>query len=111
MLVEPNNGLAESLLLGPLLGLVVQVTADGEAVSHAAEQVDLPRLTSLDQSLLGLVAELGGEDAVGLCFVLEEFSILKSCGVGKCYIPAAAMEKGPLIAPSSSWVTKEGCAL
>lgn len=71
VLVEPNNSLAESLLLGPLLGLVVQVTADGEAVRNAAEQVDLPRLASLDESLLGLVAELSGEDAVGLCFVLE----------------------------------------
>jgi hypothetical protein len=25
-------------------------------------------------------------------------------------VPAAEMENGPSIAPSSSWVTKEGCA-
>jgi hypothetical protein len=36
-------------------------------VRDTAEQVDLPGLGGLDESLLGLVAELGGEDGVGLC--------------------------------------------
>lgn len=66
MLVEPNDSLAKSLLLSPLLSLVTQVTTDSEAVRDTAEQVDLPRLTSLDQSLLGLVTKLSGEDRVGL---------------------------------------------
>lgn len=73
VLVEPDNGLAESLLLSPLLGLVAQVGADGEAVRHTAEEVNLPGLSGLDQSLLRLVAKLSGEDGVGLCFTLEEF--------------------------------------
>lgn len=71
MLIEPNDSLAESLLLSPLLSLITQVTTDSEAVRDTAEQVDLPRLTSLDQSLLGLVAKLSGEDRVDLWFVLE----------------------------------------
>jgi len=66
VLVEPNDSLAKSLLLSPLLSLVTQVTTDSEAVRDTAEQVDLPRLTSLDQSLLGLVTKLSGEDRVGL---------------------------------------------
>ena len=67
VLVEPHNGLAEGLLLRPLLLRVAQVGADGEAVRNTAEQVDLPGLAGLDQSVLGLVAELGGEDLVDLC--------------------------------------------
>lgn len=67
MLVEPRNGLAEGLLLSPLLLRVAQVGADGEAVRNTAEQVDLPGLAGLDQGVLGLVAELGGEDLVDLC--------------------------------------------
>lgn len=69
MLVEPNDSLAESLLLSPLLSLVTQVTTDSEAVGDTAEQVDLPRLASLDQSLLRLVTKLSGEDRVGLWVV------------------------------------------
>lgn len=66
VLVEPHNSLAEGLLLGELVVLVAQVRAHREAVRHAAEQVDLPRLAGLDQGALGLVAELGGEDLVDL---------------------------------------------
>lgn len=66
VLVEPRNGLAKGLLLGPLLDGIAQIGAHAEAVRHPAEQVDLPGLAGLDQSLLGLVAELGGEDRVGL---------------------------------------------
>lgn len=62
MLVEPDNGLAEGLLLGPLLLGVVQITAHGKSVGDATEQVDLPMLGSLDENILGLVAELSGED-------------------------------------------------
>lgn len=31
---------------------------------NAAEQIDLPRPTRLDQNVLGLVTELSGEDVV-----------------------------------------------
>jgi hypothetical protein len=67
VLVEPGNGLDKGLLLSPLLDLNVQITADGEAVGDAAEEVDLPGVTGLDQGVLRLVAELGGEDGIGLC--------------------------------------------
>lgn len=67
VLVEPSNSLNESLLLSPLLNLNVQVAPDGEAVRHTAEQVDLPGVAGLDEGVLGLVAELGGEDGVGFC--------------------------------------------
>lgn len=99
--------------------LVAQVGADGEAVRHTAVQVDLPGLAGFDQGLFGLVAELGGEDLVDFCFVCRESVVLlrgmilsgdyMKWGKG-FYVPAAAMEKGPLIAPSSSCVTKEGWA-
>lgn len=64
--VEPLHSLAESLLLGPLLLGVAQISADSEAVLDTAEQVNLPLLTSLGQGLLGLVAELGSEGRVDL---------------------------------------------
>lgn len=69
VLVEPHDGLAESLFLGPLLGLVAQVGAHGEAVRDAAEQVDLPGLAGLDEGFFGLVAQLGGEDRVGFYYI------------------------------------------
>lgn len=63
-------------------------------MGDTAEQVDLPGLASLDQSLLGLVAELGGEDGVDLC----GDSLISVCSnqvtFGR-YLPAAAIEKGP----------------
>lgn len=62
VLVEPSNGLNESLLLSPLLNLDVQITADSEAVGHTAEEVDLPGVAGLDEGVFGFVAELGGED-------------------------------------------------
>lgn len=67
VLAEPGNGLAESLLLSPLEVLVAKVGTNSETVGDAAEQVDLPGLTSLDQGALGLVTKLGGEDGVDLC--------------------------------------------
>lgn len=67
VLVEPGNGLAEGLLLSPLLLGIAQIGAHSEAVADTAEQVDLPRLGSLDKSLLGLMTKLGSEDRVGLC--------------------------------------------
>jgi hypothetical protein len=48
VLVEPRNGLNESLLLSPLLNLHVQVATDGEAVGNTTEQVDLPGVAGLD---------------------------------------------------------------
>lgn len=106
MLVEPDNGLAEGLLLGELLLRVAQVTAHGKAVANATEQVDLPGLSGLDESLLGFVTKLGGEDLIDLCWKLAvQLAFRKS---GSVNIPEAAIEKGPWMAPSSSWVTKEG---
>ena len=67
MLVEPVNSLAEGLLLSPLLLGVAQIGTHSEAMADTAEQVDLPRLGSLDKSLLGLMTKLGSEDRVGLC--------------------------------------------
>jgi hypothetical protein len=67
VLVEPANGLAEGLLLSPLLLRVAQISAHTEAMADTAEQVDLPRLSSLDKSVLRLVTELSGEDRVDLC--------------------------------------------
>ena len=67
MLVEPSDGLAESLLLSPLLLGILQIGAHSEAVANTAEQVDLPRLGSLDKNILRLMAKLGSEDGVDLC--------------------------------------------
>jgi hypothetical protein len=67
VLVEPSDSLAEGLLLSPLLLGVFQVSAHSEAMANAAEEVDLPRLGSLDENILRLMTELGGEDLVDLC--------------------------------------------
>jgi hypothetical protein len=66
ILVKPDDGLQEGLLLGELLNLDGRVAADGEAVLDARVQVDLVRVARLLEDLLGLVALLGGEDGVGL---------------------------------------------
>jgi CRISPR/Cas system endoribonuclease Cas6 (RAMP superfamily) len=44
--------------------LVAQIGTDSETMRNTAEQVDLPRLAGLFQSLLGFMAELGSEDIV-----------------------------------------------
>ena len=67
VLVEPDDSLAEGLLLSPLLLGVLQISAHGEAVANAAEEVNLPRLGGLNESVLRLMAELSGEDLVDLC--------------------------------------------
>jgi hypothetical protein len=64
VLVEPGHSLAKSLLFGELVVLVAQVGTDSEAVGDTAVQVDLPRISGLDQDLLGLMAEGGCEDVV-----------------------------------------------
>jgi hypothetical protein len=66
VLVKPGDSLTESLLLSPLLRGVAQIGAHSEAMTDTAEQVDLPRLASLDEGLLGLVTKLGSEDRVDL---------------------------------------------
>lgn len=66
VVVEPLDGLEERLLLGESLCLVGQVASDGEAVHGAAVQVDLVGLAGLLEDLLGFVAQLRGEDLVGL---------------------------------------------
>lgn len=66
MLVEPGDGLVEGLLLGVLLHLAAQVATDSKAVLNTRVEVNLVRLASLLQNLLGLVALLGREDAIGL---------------------------------------------
>lgn len=63
-MVEPVDSLAEGLLLGELEVRVAQVSADSEAVRDAAVEGDLPGLASLDEGVLGLMTELGGEDLV-----------------------------------------------
>jgi len=66
VLVEPGDGLQESLLLGKALGLDRGVAADGKAVDDLGVEVDLVGLADLLEDLLGAVALLGGEDGVGL---------------------------------------------
>lgn len=78
---------------------------------HTTEEVDLPPLAGLGQDILGLVAELGGEDVVDLWGTLGHFD-LGVCGKGEWgREPAAEMEKGFWIAASSESVMKEGCPL
>ena len=66
MLIKPLNSLKESLLLGKSLSVITEITAHSKAVLNVRVKVDLERLASLDQNLLGAVSLLGGEDAVGL---------------------------------------------
>jgi hypothetical protein len=66
VLVEPRDSLVEGLLLGPLLGLVGQIAADGETVRDAGVEVDLVGVAGFLENLFGLVALLGREDLVGL---------------------------------------------
>lgn len=107
VLVEPHNSLAERLLLSPLLSLVAQVGANGKAVRHTAEQVDLPRLTSLYQRFLGFMTELRREDRVGFCHADGAISS-RFVETSQEHLRAAAIEKGPWMAPNSSWVINEG---
>lgn len=85
-------------------------------MGYTAEQVDLPGVAGLNEGVFGLVAELGGEDVVGFCGCREGYvsvcslSIEVEVRIVNGNVPAAEMENGPSIAPSSSWVTKEGCA-
>lgn len=55
------------MLLGELDVLVAEVGTDREAMRDAAEKVDLPGLAGLDEGVLGLMAELSGENLVDLC--------------------------------------------
>jgi hypothetical protein len=66
VLVEPLNSLKESLLLGKSLSIILKITAHSKSVLNVRVQVDLERLASLDENLLGAVSLLGGENAVGL---------------------------------------------
>lgn len=66
MLVEPGNGLAESLLLGVLVDLVGEIAAHGEPMGNTAVEIDLIRVTSFLQNHLGPVTLLGWENAVRL---------------------------------------------
>jgi hypothetical protein len=66
VVVKPSHGLQESLLLGKLLCLDLQVTAHRKAVIYARIQVDLIWLLGVLEDFLGFVALLGREDAVRL---------------------------------------------
>lgn len=70
MLIEPRNGLDKSLLLSPPLNPDVHIAANCKAVGHAAEQVDLPWVTGLNEGVLGFMTELGGEDGVDFWILL-----------------------------------------
>jgi hypothetical protein len=65
--VKPSNCLHKGLLLSVLVQWLTQVATYSKPVLHAAEEVDLIWLTSLDQDFLRLVAKLGSEDIIGLC--------------------------------------------
>ncbi len=107
VLVEPANSLGESLLLGELVVLVAEVGTDSEAVGDAAVQVDLPVLAGLGEDILGLVAQLGGEDLVDFLSLVSITDRLKRITNS----PEAQMDRGPETAPSSSSVTNEGWAV
>lgn len=107
VLVEPANSLGESLLLGELVVLVAEVGTDSEAVGDAAVQVDLPVLAGLGEDILGLVAQLGGEDLVDFLSLVSITDRLKRI----THSPEAQMDRGPETAPSSSSVTNEGWAV
>lgn len=66
VLIKPLNSLKESLLLGKSLSVITEITAHSKAVLNVRVKVDLERLASLDENLLGAVSLLGGENAVGL---------------------------------------------
>lgn len=70
-MTEPHNSLTEGLLLSKLEMRIAQVSADGEPVRDTAVEGDLPGLAGLDEGVLGLVAELGGEDLVDFCTMLK----------------------------------------
>jgi hypothetical protein len=59
MVVKPSNCLRKGLLLGILVQRLAQVATYREHVLHAAEEVDLIWLTSLNQDFFRLVANLG----------------------------------------------------
>lgn len=80
MEVEPGHSLQEGLLLGELVLRLAQVRADGESVHNATEEVDLIRLTGLDQDVLRLVTELTGENAVGLCKATSASDLCETAG-------------------------------
>ena len=107
VLVEPANSLGESLLLGELVVLVAEVGTDSEAVGDAAVQVDLPVLAGLGEDILGLVAQLGGEDLVDFLSLVSITYRVKRMDNS----PEAQMDRGPETAPSSSSVTNEGWAV
>jgi hypothetical protein len=106
-LVEPLDGLEESGLLGELdLGLV-EVAADSETVLDARVQDHLVGDGAhVLEDLLGLVTLLFGEDRVGLCEEVSDgnlasFSIFLN-------LPAAAIDRGPVMPLSSASSTKDG---
>lgn len=79
-MTEPHNSLTEGLLLSKLEMRIGQVSADGEPVRDTAVEGDLPGLAGLDEGVLGLVAELGGEDLVDFCMMLKRLlTIIINC--------------------------------
>lgn len=78
MVGEPGDGLHEGLFLSELVLGLAQVSANGETVNDTAEQVNLPGLAGLDKNILGLVAELRGEDLV-------DFYVTKSLVYAKMF--------------------------
>jgi hypothetical protein len=67
VVVKPSNCLHKGLLLSILVQRLAQVATYSKPVLHAAEEVNLIWLTSLDQDFLRLVAKLGSEDIIVLC--------------------------------------------
>lgn len=63
--LEPLDGLAESLLLSPLLVRITEISANRESMHDTAVKVYLPPLAGLNECVLRLMAELGSEDAIG----------------------------------------------
>lgn len=66
MLLEPRQGLQESILLCIFGNLVAQLSSNREAVLDTAIQVDLVWETGLLEDDFGFVTLLRGEDLVGL---------------------------------------------
>lgn len=65
--IEPCYCLQERLLLRKLLPLLANISAHGEPMLDAGEQVDLVRHVHLQQNLLCLMAFGRGENLIGFC--------------------------------------------
>lgn len=113
MVFKPSYCLGESLLLCELVLFHTKVRTDCKTMFNSTKEVDLIWLANLFENLFRLMTKGGGEYFVR--FFAEKSSVTCDKEILKMEarqdLPAAAIERGPLIASSSSVATKEGCAV